>query len=175
MVFQIRTLIRPAVLQGMMMSLKVKEKKKFTRKFAIFIPIQSLSCLYIRSDEEEGQINPQNDGEELLLQSLCSATPSTQKYITKYVDDDLSAFLTKSAENRILDKSASASQVSRTIKAATRHIDALKKAPIPKDGLRHFSSPPSPRNILENNPSSTVPSIIESQVKELNRDEILPG
>lgn len=131
--------------------------------------------LHFRSDEEEeGQINPQNDGEELLLQSLCSATPSTQKYITKYVDDDLSAFLTKSAENRILDKATSASQVSRTIKAATRHIDALKKAPIPKDGLRHFSSPPSPRNIPESNqPSSTVPSIIESQVKELNRDEMI--
>ena len=103
------------------------------------------------------------------MQSLCSATPSTQKYITKYVEDDLSAFLTKSGEKGSLSKSSPANQVSRTIKAATRHIDALKKAPVPNDGLRHISSHAT-RDGPENNPSITVPSIIESQVKELSRE-----
>lgn len=78
---------------------------------------------------------PSHDGEDLLLHSLESERygPSVQKYISKYLDDDLNTFLMAKSKKEKGDGYNGSNlnhgmSGGRTIKAATRHIDAQKRA-----------------------------------------------
>lgn len=129
-------------------------------------------------------------GEDLLLHSLESDRygPSVQKYISKYLDDDLNTFLSANRlkkEKGDKDGIASAQTLSRTIKAATRHIDAEGKKNFTKQqsvSMLNLSAemnsitPPTTPNLHDvqtleamwnqtSNPSTTgIRSVIESQI-----------
>ncbi|KAI1301253.1 hypothetical protein HDE_02810 [Halotydeus destructor] len=128
--------------------------------------------------------------EDLPLHSLETDQygPSVQKYISKYLDDDLNTFLlNKKSKKEKGDKDSllNTQQSARTIKAATKHIDAQGKRAISKHSslssvnLSCHSSvtpPPTPNYDFgadqsvafgkqkPPSPSTTIISVLESQM-----------